>query len=95
MWKTFVDKRLASCAQILGPMKSIYWWKGKMEETEEWLCILKTRKSLYPAVEEELRRLHPYELPEIIGMPIDHCLRGYAKWVVDETAREAQKKPTG
>ena len=81
-----VEARLVSCAQILGPMTSIYRWKGKIEETGEWLLLMKSRKSLYKEIEKEIRRLHPYELPQIVGVPIEAALAGYAQWVVDETA---------
>jgi periplasmic divalent cation tolerance protein len=84
--KSLVEKRLASCAQIMGPMKSIYWWKGKVEEAEEWLCVIKSRSSLYKEVEREIRRLHPYELPEIVAVRIDGGLPAYMKWILDETA---------
>jgi periplasmic divalent cation tolerance protein len=80
-----VEKRLASCAQIMGPIKSIYRWKGKVEETKEWICVIKSRKSLYEKVEAEIKRLHPYELPEIVATPIGGGLPGYMQWVLDET----------
>jgi periplasmic divalent cation tolerance protein len=77
--------RLAACAQIIGPIKSIYRWKGTVEEAEEWCCILKSTKDRYKEVEENIRRLHPYELPEIIAVTIDDALPKYAQWVIDET----------
>jgi periplasmic divalent cation tolerance protein len=80
-----VEKRLAACAQIGGPIKSIYRWKGKMEETEEWVCTLKTRKDLYGVVEAEVKALHPYEVPQIIAIDIPHALPEYAEWVEEET----------
>ncbi len=83
--KQLVRKRLASCVQIAGPVKSIYWWKGQVEEVEEWQCIIKTKKSHYKKIEEEIKRLHHYELPEIIAINIDAALTGYAKWVEEET----------
>ncbi|UCF57110.1 MAG: divalent-cation tolerance protein CutA, partial [Deltaproteobacteria bacterium] len=50
-----VEKRLASCAQVLGPIKSTYWWKEKIEQTEEWLCIMKSRSDLYDELEEAIK----------------------------------------
>ena len=82
-----VEMRLASCAQIIGPITSIYWWKEKVEETEEWLCVIKSRQSLYEAIEREITRLHTYELPEIIALKIERGLPGYMKWIMDETAK--------
>jgi periplasmic divalent cation tolerance protein len=84
--RSLVEKRLAACAQIMGPIKSIYRWKGKMEETKEWVCVIKSRKSLYKEIEAEIKRLHPYELPEIVAASLDNGLPGYMQWVLDETA---------
>lgn len=86
--RQLVEKRLASCVQIVGPIKSIYRWKGQIEEAEEWQCIIKSRKSHYRKIEEEILRLHSYELPEIIAVEIDYALSGYANWVVEETVAE-------
>ena len=80
-----VEKRLASCAQIVGPVKSIYRWKGKVEEAEEWQCIIKSRKSYYRKIEEEITRLHSYELPEITAVELDQALTEYADWIIEET----------
>ncbi|MEO0228341.1 MAG: divalent-cation tolerance protein CutA [candidate division WOR-3 bacterium] len=76
-----VEKRLAGCVQILGPIKSIYWWKGKIESAEEWLCIIKSKKELYPELEKTIKENHPYETPEIIAMPIIAGYEGYLKWL--------------
>ncbi len=84
--RRLVERRLASCAQIGGPITSIYHWKGNVEETEEWQCVVKSRKSLYERIEEEIRRLHPYEVPEIVATVIETALPEYAEWVIAETA---------
>lgn len=84
--RSLVEKRLASCAQVLGPVKSIYHWKGRIEEAQEWLCLIKSRKELYHEIEAEILRLHPYELQEIIMTAIDGGLQGYIQWVIDETS---------
>jgi periplasmic divalent cation tolerance protein len=83
--RDLVEKRLIACAQILGPIQSIYRWKGAVEDTSEWLLLMKSKASLYPAIEEEIRRQHPYELPEIIAINIDKGLTGYMGWVASET----------
>jgi periplasmic divalent cation tolerance protein len=80
-----LENRLASCVQILGPMKSLYRWKGKIEEAEEWLGVIKTRKALYRKVEEELRRFHHYDVPEIVAFEVETALPDYSRWVVEET----------
>lgn len=83
--RDLVEKKLVACAQILGPIQSIYRWKGNVEDTNEWLLLMKSKASLYPAIEVEIRRQHPYELPEIIVTNIDKGLAGYMDWVAGET----------
>jgi periplasmic divalent cation tolerance protein len=83
--RDLVEKRLVACAQILGPIQSIYRWKGNIEEAQEWFLFLKSKDSLYPAIEEEIRQQHPYEVPEIIVTDIKGGLTEYLDWVVSET----------
>jgi periplasmic divalent cation tolerance protein len=83
--KRLVEKRLAACAQISGPIISTYWWKGKMEETTEWTCTLKSTVGLYDKVETAIREVHPYDLPEIIAIDVEKTLPAYADWVREET----------
>ncbi|MEI6153506.1 MAG: divalent-cation tolerance protein CutA [Deltaproteobacteria bacterium] len=85
--RDLVRRRLASCAQISGPSKSIYWWKGKIEEAEEWVCTLKSSKDLYETIEKEIRILHPYDVPQIIATDIHHALPEYVEWVKEETVK--------
>ena len=83
--RDLVERRFIACAQILGPIQSIYRWKGTVEDANEWLLLMKSKASLYPAIEEEIRRQHPYELPEIIVTDIEKGLAGYLDWVAGET----------
>ena len=76
-----VERRLAACAQVLGPIASTYWWKGRIEEAEEWMCIMKSRIDLYEKLEATIRRIHPYEEPEILAVPIRAGSRGYLNWL--------------
>jgi periplasmic divalent cation tolerance protein len=85
MGKALLQKRLVACIQIAGPIKSIYRWKGRLEEAEEWMAIMKTRDELYDEVEREIRALHPYEVPEIEALKTEKVFDAYAKWVVEET----------
>jgi periplasmic divalent cation tolerance protein len=80
---TLVEKKLAACAQISGPITSIYEWKGKVENEEEWYCVIKTRQNLYPQVEEKIKELHPYEVPEIIALPIVEGNKTYLAWITE------------
>jgi len=84
---TVVRKRVAACAQILGPIQSTYWWKGKVEEAGEWLCVMKTRKELFSALEKEIKNIHPYEVPEIIALPIVAGSTSYLDWIEAETIK--------
>lgn len=80
-----VEKKLAACVQILGPISSIYRWKGKVEEAKEWLCIFKSRRGLFQKLEKGIRSGHPYEVPEIVSLPIESGSRDYLNWLRDET----------
>jgi periplasmic divalent cation tolerance protein len=79
--RALIDKRLAACVQIAGPIKSIYRWKGRIETAREWVCVIKTKSRLYKKVEIVIKRLHPYEIPEIIAMPITAANKDYLKWI--------------
>jgi len=85
--KSLIDKRFAACVQIIGPIKSIYRWKGKIETAKEFVCVIKTRKNLYKKVEKRIKELHPYEVPEIIAMPIVAVDKDYLKWLSNETVK--------
>jgi periplasmic divalent cation tolerance protein len=80
--RTLVDRKLVACANILrAPVQSIYWWKNKIELAEEVLLLLKSSRSRFAAVESAIRKLHSYDLPEIIALPITAGSRGYLDWV--------------
>lgn len=84
-----LDARLCACAQTLGPIQSRYEWRGKRESTREWLLVIKTRAALFAAVESAVKAVHPYELPEIIGVPMRPASAQYLEWIALQT------KPTG
>jgi len=81
-----LEQRLAACAQVVGPIESHYWWKGAIEQSTEWLCILKTRRVKFPAVEAAIRAHHSYEVPEIVASPIEFASEPYLQWLRSETA---------
>ncbi len=83
--RRLVDKRLAACGNFAAGVTSIYRWKGKVERESEVLLILKTRKALVGDCLRTIRSLHPYEVPEIIAVPIVGGLRAYLDWVRTET----------
>lgn len=83
--KTLIGGKLAACAQISCPVKSIYRWKGKIETAKEWVCVIKTKKALYKKVEKLIKEIHPYEIPEIIVTPIVEGSKDYLEWLSGET----------
>lgn len=82
--KALVERRLAGCIQIVGPIVSTYWWKGKVETGEEWLCLIKSTRGLYEELERAIMEMHPYETPEIIAIPIVAGSRDYFEWLGNE-----------
>lgn len=79
--RTLVEERLAACVNVLPAMQSIYRWKGQIESASEQLLVVKTRTADYAAVEARIRALHPYELPEVIAVPILAGLPAYLAWL--------------
>ena len=79
-----VETKIAACVQINGPITSIYRWKGKVENAQEWLCLIKTREDLFDKVEAAIKSQHPYETPEIIAVPIVKGSKEYLNWIDDE-----------
>ncbi len=79
--RELVEKKCAACANLLPPVESIYWWEGKVETGNETLAFFKTTASRYEALETSLRQLHPYDVPEIIALPIAQGLPEYLRWV--------------
>ena len=80
-----VEKNLAACVNILAPCRSVYRWKGAVQHDEEHPMLIKTTRERYPALEQALRAGHPYELPEIIALPVTAGFAGYLQWVEAET----------
>lgn len=83
-----VEKRLAACAQVLGPISSTYWWEDAIQDEEEWLCVMKSTRDLYGRIEEEIKGIHPYEEPEILAVSIVEGSKGYLKWLCDQVESE-------
>lgn len=88
--EALVAARHAACVNILAPCRSIYRWEGKIEDAEEVPLLVKTTAARYPELEAAIRAQHPYELPEIVAVPIGRGLPAYLAWVAAETAPEAQ-----
>jgi periplasmic divalent cation tolerance protein len=80
-----VGRSLAACVNILAPCRSIYRWKGEVQADEEHPMLIKTTRGRYPALEAAIRDLHPYELPEVVAVPVTAGLPGYLEWVSQQT----------
>lgn len=83
-----VTARLAACVNVLAPVRSVYRWKGAVETADEVPLLIKTTRERYSAVEAALRAAHPYELPEIVALPVAAGLAPYLAWVAGETQPE-------
>ena len=81
-----VEKRVAACVNILAPCRSVYRWQSELQRDEEHPVLIKTTEERYAALEAAIRAAHPYELPEIIAVPVERGLPAYLDWVSAETA---------
>lgn len=77
----FVERRLAACVNIIPAVRSVYRWKDKIEEDAEWLLVIKSRRDIFPALREELAKLHTYEVPEAIALPVVDGSEAYLAWL--------------
>ncbi|MBN2244682.1 MAG: divalent-cation tolerance protein CutA [Candidatus Aminicenantes bacterium] len=82
-----VESRLAACASISSPIRSFYWWKNKITQDKEVMLFIKTRTALYSTLEEKIKQSHPYQVPEIISLPIIQGLQSYLQWIDVETRK--------
>jgi periplasmic divalent cation tolerance protein len=82
-----LEKKLAGCVQIF-PVTSKYLWKGKIESSGEFLCLVKTKDELYQPVEQAIREVHPYQTPEIVAIPVTKASQSYLDWLDKETVKE-------
>lgn len=80
-----VEQRVAACVNVLAPCRSVYRWQGAVRHEEEHPVLVKTTSARYAALEAAIRALHPYELPEIVAVPIERGLPAYLEWLAAET----------
>jgi periplasmic divalent cation tolerance protein len=80
-----IERRAAACVNVLADCTSVYRWQGKVETATEIPVLFKTTEAAYPLLERTVRELHPYELPEIVAVPLSRGLPGYLDWVIAET----------
>jgi len=86
--RALVEQRQAACVQIVGPITSIYRWQGQVERGEEWQCHIKSRGALFNQIAATIRSLHPYQVPEIIALPIEAGSDSYLHWIAGETEQK-------
>jgi periplasmic divalent cation tolerance protein len=79
-----IKNRLAACVHIVGPITSTYRWEGNVEEAEEWLCLIKSKRNLFEKLEEKIKETYSYEVPEIIALPIISGSEDYLEWLQNE-----------
>jgi periplasmic divalent cation tolerance protein len=82
---TLVEERLAACVNLVPDLTSLYRWQGELHREPECLLLIKTTAARFEALRARLRALHPYELPEIIGLPISHGDPAYLQWLTENT----------
>jgi len=86
--RALVDARLAACANVVGPIRSIYRWQGAVEEAAEHLLVIKGRAADLAAIETLVRRLHSYDVPEVIALPVVAGSAPYLAWLAGSTVRD-------
>ncbi len=90
--RALVEGRLAACVNIVAPVRSIYRWRGAIEDEQEHMLVIKTRANLIGKVERRVKELHSYEVPEFLALPVDSGSRAYVDWLFDSTANKGGAK---
>lgn len=80
-----VESGAAACGQVSGPITSLYRWEGKVEQAREYLVTFKASAAAYTELEEQILQIHPYEVPEVVAVPITHGHQDYLDWLDDQT----------
>jgi len=84
--RSAVEARLVACAQVSGPIESVYRWQGTVEEAREWVIVFKARGDGYQMLENHIKENHPYEVPEIVATPVSEGNPAYLSWVEDNAS---------
>jgi len=83
---SLLSEKLAACVSFF-QVRSLYWWEGKIERAQEFLLIIKTADELIDRLIEHLAEIHPYEVPEIVVLPVERVWEAYERWLMDATLR--------
>jgi periplasmic divalent cation tolerance protein len=86
--RALVTERLAACANVVGPIRSIYRWEGAVEDATEHLLLVKARRADVAALEARVRELHSYDVPEVVALPIADGSAAYLAWLAESTSRD-------
>jgi periplasmic divalent cation tolerance protein len=81
--RALVERQLAACVNIVGPIQSVYRWKDAVEESREYLLVIKTTAAMFPRLRDELKQLHSYEVPECIAIDIEDGIPAYLEWIAE------------
>jgi periplasmic divalent cation tolerance protein len=87
--RCLVDERLVACGNLVPSIRSIYRWKGAVHEETEVMAMLKISRVAYPDVQKRIRELHPYELPEVVAIPVEAALPEFLGWIAENSQRPA------
>jgi len=79
--RRLLDDRLIACANIVGPVSSLFWWENKIDEAKEFLVFMKSRKRLFQRLSSRIKEIHSYQVPEVIALPIIEGLPSYLEWL--------------
>jgi periplasmic divalent cation tolerance protein len=79
--RSLLEERLIACANIVGPISSIFWWEGKIDEANEFLVLMKSHENHFRRLSEKVAEIHSYEVPEIIALPIIKGSPSYLEWL--------------
>jgi len=88
--RNVLDERLAACVQIVPQVESLYRWEGEIKTAREWLLLVKTTPSCWPALRDRLAELHPYQVPEILALKVHDGLPAYLDWVGESVCADVR-----
>jgi periplasmic divalent cation tolerance protein len=85
--RLLLEQHLVACVQIVGPISSSGWWKGRIQKTNEWMCLAKARAEDFKRIRDTIQGAHPYEVPEILAVPIYYGNPSYLSWISEVTVQ--------
>lgn len=86
--RALVERRLAACVNMVPQVESVYRWQGKIEESMEWLLLIKTTAAMFPRVRETIREVHSYDLPECVCLAIEDGSAEYLQWLGEQVGKQ-------